>query len=121
MRRQPPICIDFDAVLNVYDGRKGEHHYDEPRKGAKEFLTKLKNAGLKFTVLTTRPADKVALWFKKYDFPEPEQITNQKIPAAVYIDDRALKFNGDYDKLLDELKNFNVFWKSKKIFEDYLK
>lgn len=115
------ICIDFDGVLASYDGYKGEDHYGEPMKGAKEFLEKVKSAGLDFVIFTTRNSEKIKEWCKKHSFPEPKEITNQKIPAPVYIDDRAIKFDGNFAHLISDLKNFNVHWKSEKIFEKYFK
>lgn len=40
-----------------------------------------------------------------------KNVTNVKTPAYIYLDDRALKFNGDYGKTLNEIENFNVYWK----------
>lgn len=114
-----PICIDFDGVIAEYDGWKGEDDWGNPLKGAKEFLEKLNKVDLRWVVFTTRPSDKVADWFKKHELPTPEDITNIKIPSPVYIDDRVLKFDGDFDKLVKDLKNFNVYWKPEKIFDEY--
>jgi hypothetical protein len=113
------ICIDFDGVLAKYGGWKGEDHFGEPIEGAKEFLEKIKSAGLDIVIFTTRNPDKVREWCRENDFPEPREVTNIKIPAPVYIDDRAIKFEGDFSKLISDLKDFNVHWKSEKIFEKY--
>src|SRR3989338_7415878 len=106
-----PICIDFDGVISKYDGWKGEDDLGKPLKGAKEFLEKLNSVGLRWVVFTTRPRDKVADWFKEHKLPTPENITNIKIPSPVYIDDRVIKFDGDFSKLIKDMKNFNVYWK----------
>lgn len=120
MRRfKQPICIDFDGVIAEYDGWKGEDDWGKPLKGAKEFLEKLNAIGLRWVIFTTRPRDKVADWFKKQKMPMPEDITNIKIPSPVYIDDRVIKFDGDFSKLIKDMKNFNVYWKSEKIFDEY--
>lgn len=115
------ICIDFDGVLAKYDGRQDINHYGEPLSGAKEFLDKIKSAGLDFVIFTTRNSEKIMEWCKKHNFPKPREVTNQKIPAPVYIDDRVIKFDGNFSNLLSDLKNFNVYWKSDKIFEKYFK
>jgi hypothetical protein len=116
-----PICIDFDGVISEYDGWKGEDDLGKPLKGVKEFLEKLNSVGLRWVVFTTRPHDKVADWFKKHKLPMPEDITNIKIPSPVYIDDRVIKFDGDFSKLIKDMKNFNVYWKPEKIFDEYFK
>lgn len=118
-KKEPFICIDFDGVLATYTGWKGEDHYGEPLRGAKEFLEKIKEAKLTFVVLTTRDVNKVKKWFEKYKFPRPIKITNTKIPSPVYIDDGALKFEGDFSKLLDDLKKFKQYWKSESTFKKY--
>jgi len=118
-KNNPTVCVDFDGVLAKYEGFQGEDHYGEPIQGAKEFLEKLNFVGLDFVIFTSHNPEEVKKWFKKYAFPEPKEITNKKIPAPVYIDDRVIKFEGNFSKLLSDLKNFNVYWKSKKIFEKY--
>ena len=40
MPLKPIICIDFDGVLNNYNGYDGDN-LGTPRPGAKEFLEKL--------------------------------------------------------------------------------
>ena len=39
-------------------------------------------------------------------------VTNVKPISTMYIDDRAIKFNGNYDKTLNDIKNFQVYWKN---------
>ena len=40
-----------------------------------------------------------------------KDVTNVKYPAYIYLDDRAIKFEGDYNKTLEEIENFTVHWK----------
>ena len=86
------VAIDFDGVLAEYEGYKGEEILGKPVKGAKEFINKIVSSGLTYFIFTTRPAKKIKSWIKENDFPEPESITNEKIPAPLYIDDRSIKF-----------------------------
>jgi hypothetical protein len=37
-------------------------------------------------------------------------ITNRKVGAVAYIDDRGLRFEGSYEKVLYELRNFKTHW-----------
>lgn len=48
------------------------------------------------------------------------KVTNFKYPAKVYIDDRNIQFNGDFDRLKEDLKEYDVYWRNKanKIFEE---
>ena len=41
-----------------------------------------------------------------------EDVTNIKEPAFVYIDDRAIKFDGDFSKTITEIENFKPHWKN---------
>ena len=116
-----PICIDFDGVLAEYDGYKGEEALGKPLKGSKEFLKKLKFLDIEFNVFTTRPNEKIMKWLKRYKMPMPVKVTSTKEPAPVYIDDRVIKFDGDFNKLIKDMKNFKVYWGPKKIFEEYFK
>ena len=106
------LCIDFDGVLNTYKGYKGENELYEPRQGAKEFLDRLSEV-YTIIIFTTRNRDKVLEWLKQYELDQyVHDVTDIKIPAIAYIDDRALKFDGDYEKVIDELRDFKVHWEA---------
>lgn len=114
------VSIDFDGVLAEYDGYKGEDIVGEPIDGAKKFVLKLIKSGYKPIIFTVRKPEIVSKWIQENSFPDIE-ITNIKHPSVIYIDDRCIKFNGDYSKLVGDLKNFNVYWRSKdhKIFDEF--
>jgi len=38
------------------------------------------------------------------------EVTNVKGPAILYIDDRALTFNGDFNETLAQVNTFKTFW-----------
>ena len=38
-------------------------------------------------------------------------VTNEKPKAIAYIDDRAIKFDGNYDNLYNEINDFKPHWK----------
>ena len=40
-----------------------------------------------------------------------KDVTNIKLPSYLYIDDRTICFKGDYQKTLEEIENFKVYWK----------
>ena len=104
------VCVDFDGVLNNYTGWNGEDDLSTPREGAREFLQNLQE---EYTVVifTARDKDKVKEWLELYDLPF-DSVTNIKEGAVAYIDDRAIRFDGDYNKCLSELYSFEPHWVS---------
>jgi ribonucleotide monophosphatase NagD (HAD superfamily) len=53
---KPTICIDVDGVIADYSkGFQGAKVIGDPLPGAKEFLDKLRAAGWKIIIHTTRP------------------------------------------------------------------
>ena len=107
---KPNICLDFDGVLNIYKGYQGKN-VGELRPGAREFLAQL-NKEYNVIIFSVRPFHEIVRWLKKYDLVEYVwNVTSQKQPAHAYIDDRALRFNGDYNETLTELETFKPYWK----------
>ena len=102
------ICVDFDGVLNNYTGWQGEEELFTPRENSKEFLRRLKQE-YNIIIFTTRDTDNVKEWMDLYKMPY-NSITNKKEGAYAYIDDRALKFNGNYNDCLKELEDFKTYW-----------
>jgi len=102
------LAIDFDGVIHKYS--KHYHDgtiYDEPMKGAIDALKKLSEQ-YKVVILTAREDRKaIRSWLKKYDFDKEIEITNKKIPAQAYIDDRGIRFTNWKDIL-------NLFYSSTK-------
>jgi hypothetical protein len=108
------VCLDFDGVLNNYRGWEGKDHLGEPKEGIKYFLEELSKKFDKIIIETTRDRLAVAVWLKKHGLGK--YITNiydKKPIATVYIDDRAIRFNGDFNESLNELKKFNPYWENK--------
>lgn len=102
------ICVDFDGVLNNYEGWNGVEELYSPSNGAKEFLEELYD---KYYVIifTARDVELVEEWLVKYDMPFNE-VTNIKRGAFAYIDDRAICFKGDYNDILNTLSVFKAHW-----------
>ena len=117
-QKKKKVCIDFDGVLAEYHGWEGEHHHGKPLPGVKAFLEKLRMANIDVIVLTSRESkEHILAWFKRYGLPIPVEITNRKIPANAYIDDRAVYFDGNFDHLLKTLRSFKVYWSQKQPFK----
>ena len=102
------VSIDFDGVLAQYEGWKGADIVGEPIKGAKDFILSLIKSGYKPLIFSTRQPKLISNWLKKFDFPDIE-ISNIKRPSTVYIDDRCVKFDGDFTKLVSDLKEYDVY------------
>jgi hypothetical protein len=115
------ICIDFDGVLHDYrNGWQGEDVFGDPVPGAS-----LATKGLKLNdwciILYTCRKNTEALrkWLAdngiEYDFInenpwQPENADSRKPIADVYLDDCALKFEGDWDKTLGQIEKFETWY-----------
>ena len=105
------ILIDLDGVLNEYGKENfNENYIPEMKKGAKEFLEKLsQNADL--YLFTSRNLLLTSKWLVNNNLDKFfKDVTNLKIPSFLYIDDRAVCFEGDYNKTLKIVNNFEVYW-----------
>lgn len=105
------ILIDLDGVLNIYSGDYDKNTIPDIKEGAKEFIEQL-NQTFDLYLFTTREKELSEKWLNENKLNNYfKDITNTKIPAYLYIDDRCICFKGNYDKLLTEIENFNVYWK----------
>ena len=109
------IAFDFDGVLAQYDGWKGYQHLGQPIEGMREVLQQLKSDGWKILIYTTRGNAEIAEWCIKYNMPvdyinmNPEiQGNNPGKPIAdIYVDDRAIRFIGDVNKLIGDIQKYS--------------
>ncbi len=106
------ISIDLDGVLNMYNGHFNENEIPEIRDGAKEFLKEL-SKDYNIEIFTTRNKKIAFLWLQKNEILEfIYDITNVKNPfTSVFIDDRAIKFEGNFSSLIKNIKTFCPYWK----------
>ena len=113
------VAVDFDGVIHTYsEGWQDGSIYDPPMLGAIEGLHKLMEFFAVF-VHTTRQPYPVAQWLEEQGIPayveldagEPREfwdeqgkvlVTNRKLPAVAYIDDRAIRFL-DWDQALADV------------------
>ena len=121
------ICIDFDGVLAVRPEKYEHDVFGEMVPSADVATGILKEKGYTIIIYTTRPAtDAMKKWLKdnniKYDYinenpdqPEDSPIEKGcKIVADMYVDDRAIDFNGDWDWKLNRIAEFTPWSCSKK-------
>jgi hypothetical protein len=111
MDDRPTVCVDLDGVLNTFDVWCGPEYFHPPRAGAKELLQSLQATGYRVVILTVRWHEWVAAWLEKNGLREfVDEVTDKKPPAHVYIDDRAVCFNGDFRATLTAVQRFRPFW-----------
>jgi selenocysteine lyase/cysteine desulfurase len=104
-------CVDLNGVLDEYRGWRGPRHWDPPRPGAGAFLRGLRERGWHVTVFTTRYYRDAWAWLLQHGLADlVDEVTDRKPPADVFVDDRALRFRGDYEDLLDEMDAFRPHW-----------
>lgn len=127
---RPRICFDFDGVVHHYS--KGYHDgslYDNPTPGVKELINKLKE-NYEIIIWTARLQSSlkgyksstdqniVEEWLEKHDIYY-DFITNEKVPAIAYIDDRAIEFKGDWDYVEKRIKELDSYTKEDFEIDDW--
>ena len=108
---QKTVMIDLDGVLDDYKFYE-EDKIPPIKQGAKEFLERL-SKNYRLVLFTTRNAKLAHNWLidnkiDRYFY----NVTNVKEPAFVYLDDRGINFDGDFEKALDKIQNFKPYWKN---------
>jgi len=107
------IMIDLDGVLNEYNGKYNPNEIPEIKSGAREFIQKLFTENdYELVLFTTRTKELTVKWLIKNDiYRFFTEVTDKKLSAFIYLDDRAIQFNGDFAKTEEQIKNFKVYWK----------
>lgn len=115
------IAVDFDGVIHAYSrGWQDGTIYDPPLPGALDSLRTLMETYAVF-IHTTRDAGAVAAWLAERGFdtvididgpshPKREfwndqgilLVTDRKLPAIAYIDDRGIRFT-NWEQTLSDL------------------
>lgn len=113
------VAVDFDGPLHGYSrGWTDGSIYDPPTEGALEAIESIMGRHAAF-VHTTRDAEQVATWLSDHDVPAttrmpPDRfwntrglllVTDRKLPASAYIDDRAVHFES-WPQALTDLRRF---------------
>ena len=124
---QKIICIDLDGTLAHFEGWKGETYFGNVIDGSKNALQKLKKNNWLIIIFTTRTNKDLITKFLNdnelaFDYinENPHQPANAiggKPYADVYVDDRAIQFNGNWEKVVSDIENFKS-WETRGI-QDY--
>lgn len=118
------VAFDFDGVIHKYsEGWKDGSIYDEPNMEMLDLIQLLQLANIPCVIISTREPNQIKEWWDKQGFTIMAKplcfetrffndctyvgITNRKIPAQLYIDDRAYRYTGQTAKefLIDCSKN----------------
>ena len=105
------LLIDLDGVLNTYTGDFDKNFIPPVKEGAKEFLENLSND---FTVkiFTTRNKIIAVKWLIENGLDKfTDDVTNVKELSWLYVDDRCVKFEGNFDDLRNKIDNFKPWYK----------
>jgi hypothetical protein len=111
IRLRRTVCLDFDGVLHSY--RSGwcgaEIIPDPPIHATREAVARLRQH-YRVVVHSARchtdaGRQAVKSWLQKHDI-QVDEVCEHKPPALVYVDDRAIRFRGNWDDMLTEIREF---------------
>ena len=105
------VCFDFDGVIHKYSkGWQDGSIYDKYNKDVLDLMLLLQKLEIPIYICSTRKPEQIISWWNKQGFwAEAIKIrdditfwkdlkfigvTNKKLPAQLYIDDRAYKYTG---------------------------
>lgn len=109
LKKNLAVCFDFDGVIHKY--RKGWQDgsiYDEYNKNVIDLIVVLQHMNIPVFICSTRNPQQIKEWLDKTIIGFKNEIinddtmfwndlnvvgiTNKKLPAQLYIDDRAYKY-----------------------------
>lgn len=122
------ICIDIDGTIVHYTDWVDEKHFGKVLSGAPEATQQLHRKGWYIIIYTTRADKKTTgkflsdngFYFDSINENpyQPENAKGGKPIADIYVDDRAICFNGNWEDTLKEIDNFKPWEEREKMEED---
>ena len=105
------VAFDFDGVIHKYSkGWQDGSIYDEPNKDVLDLMLLLQLMKIPCVIISTRDPKQIKEWWDKQGIAIAAKplsfetkffnnctyvgITNRKIPAQLYVDDRAYRYTG---------------------------
>lgn len=119
-QKKRPYAFDFDGVIARYDGFQGREVANEPIPEVVEAIRKIKSLGHTIIIHSTRGNGFLRTYLTAHDIPfdyineNPNKMgDNPNKPIAyVYVDDRAVCYNGQSaDALVAQILQFTPHWK----------
>ena len=111
------VVFDFDGVIHSYvSGWKGETLItDPPVKGIANEIERIREAGYEVVEVSTRCRTEegkqaVEMYLNKHMIAV-DKVMAEKPPAVVYIDDRAICFDGCSKGLLEKIQIFEPWYR----------
>ena len=105
------ILIDLDGVLNSYKGDYKKDYIHPPKPETEKFLKNI-SKHYEIKIFTTRNKLLASKWVVENGFDKYiSDVTNIKENATyLFIDDRCICFEGDYDKLETLISSYKTYW-----------
>lgn len=111
LKEEHAVCFDFDGVIHKYSkGWQDGSIYDKANPEMLDLMLVLQKLDIPVFICSTRKPEQIIEWWNKQGFwadaikiKDNETfwkdtrfigVTNRKLPAQLYIDDRAYKYTG---------------------------
>lgn len=109
---KPTIILDFDGVIHSYlSGWQGTSDIpDPPVQDVDKYIQKLRE-DFEVVVFSSRCSSEEGVeairnYLEEHNI-EVDQVVENKVPALLSVDDRAINFDGEWnDELLEKIRNF---------------
>ena len=103
------ILIDLDGVLNQYTGNFDEKFIPPIKDGAFDFVKELSSSYI-IKIFTTRNLLLASKWVIENGLADyVDDVTKTKELSYIFIDDRCIKFDGDFTILKNQIENFEAW------------
>lgn len=110
---KPTVVFDFDGVIHSYrSGWKGAVVIPDPVvPGIADAICRLRTDGYRVVVVSTRCSSgegmKAVVDYLANNQIAVDDVLAEKPPAICYIDDRAIRFDGDASVIVEQVKAFH--------------
>jgi len=109
--KKKTLLIDLDGVLNSYTGGFNKDYIPEIKPGAKEFIEKLTEK-YEIKIFTTRNKILTSKWIIENNLENYIlDVTDKKDLCWLFIDDRCIKFDGNYNNLYEQIESFKPWYR----------